>query len=89
MAPLDDRTTVNAMTRPRAVWYASAFGLALAWLATLVGVTVADWDGSWALALLSVAGLLVGALRHRRWTGRAKAEPTSAEEALKGYPSWW
>ena len=72
-----------------AVWYASACGLAVAWLATLVGVTMTDWDGSWALALLSLGSLLVGALRHSRRTSRAKAELSSADKALKGYPNWW
>jgi len=52
---------------------------------------VADWDVSPAILPLSLCSLLIGVLRHSRWIrqGRGKTEVTSAEDALKGYPTWW
>ncbi|MFB9180204.1 hypothetical protein ACFFX1_18845 [Dactylosporangium sucinum] len=62
-----------------------------AWLMVLVGAWVGDWDVSWTILPLLLCSLLVGALRRSRWVRqrRGRTGPPSAEEALKGYPTWW
>ena len=73
------------------VWYGSMAVVAAAWLVVLVGVWVDDWDITQILPPLVLCGVLLGALRHSRWVRQDRGRPriTSAEEALKGYPTWW
>jgi hypothetical protein len=65
--------------------------VAAAWLVILVGIWVANWDTSRTILPLALCSVLIGALRHSRWVrqSRRKTDVTSAEEALKGYPTWW
>jgi hypothetical protein len=65
--------------------------VAAAWLVILAGTWIGDWDTSRAILPFLLCSLLIGAFRQSRWVrrSRSKTDLPSAEEALKGYPTWW